>query len=657
MRGTAGFLLVLGAAVGCGTDPIAPLDLGTLRVAIATGGADVDLDGYSLVVDDTVELDAGANETVVVPALTAGPHAVALTGLADNCRVDGTLLRSVSIVEDDTTRVSYAVTCSASGVMVTASTTGADQDADGYLVSVDGGTPGPLGATASLIVSRLAPGPHTVSLSGVAANCRLSGDNPRAVVVALGAVAPVQFEVACTATSGAVAVTAVATGTDLDPSFVIQLNGTPRAILPPNVTTVLTGVAPGTVVVTLADVAGNCALAGESVQTVTVTAGGSTTDTATAAFQVTCGATTGVLVVTTQTSGMDHDLDGYEIGLNTGLSASIGTDTTVAYDSVAAGDHAVTLGGTAANCTVAGANPQSVSISIGGAIRDTARVTFAVSCVKTWSIAYSRPAYAPAYGVVVLTIHLAGAGGAPQAAMIPGDAPSWSPDGTQVAYVSMTCDDVAYYYYYYCYPSGLSRKATDGAAAVPLTANGADADPAWKPDGTRIVFTRGTAMLQVNPDGSNLTSVAVAVPAAHPAWSPGGTTLAFTCEVENDNQDICTSAANGSGLIRLTSDSARDVRPAFSPDGSRIVFVTTRFTGSQELAVMNADGSGLTRLAPGVGALEPSWSADGSMIVFTSFGCDIYTGCTERGLAVINADGTGLAQVTTGRDHGAAWRP
>jgi Tol biopolymer transport system component len=651
MRRSTVFLLLVGAAGACGEDAITdPDSVGTLQVAITTAGADLDLDGYALTIDGDAQPPVDANETVTLP-VSAGQHDVRLDGVAVNCLVDGTALRSVTVSAGDTTRVSYAVTCRATGVRVTASTTGGDLDPDGYEVSVDAEDPEPLGAMGSVIVTRLAPGPHTLTLSGLAANCTVAGDNPRAVVVTVGEIAPVSFDVLCAAVTGALRVTAVTTGIDRDGWFLIQLAGAPSTILPANGSVVLTGLAPGDVSVGLGDVAANCAMAGANPQTVTITAG----DTVQATFEAGCGAATGVLEVSAATSGADYDLDGYRIRVDPGDAQPLGVNAGVTYESVGGGDYVLTLEGVASHCTVSGDNPRTATVTIGGATRDTARTVFEVTCPKTWAIAYSRPEWSATYQTEVPMIRLTNDAGSAQASFVFGSAPTWSPDGTQLAFVRVACEYD--YYYYSCYPLGLGKAGTTASEVVPITNNAADVDPVWRPDGTRIAFTSASSLHLINPDGTGLTQVTAVGSAASPNWSPDGSAIAYTCQVDVDNEDICVINADGTALIRLTSDTARDVRPAWSPDGSRIVFVTTRYTGSHELALMNADGSAVTRLSPGTGALQPAWSADGTKIVYTAFTCDVYAGCTTNGLYVMNADGTGVTQLTSGRDLGAAWRP
>lgn len=63
------------------------------------------------------------------------------------------------------------------------------------------------------------------------------------------------------------------------------------------------------------------------------------------------------------------------------------------------------------------------------------------------------------------------------------------------------------------------------------------------------------------------------------------------------------------------------------------------------------------RVAPGTAAVQPAWSADGTRLVFSSFRCDLYSGCTMLGLAAVNPDDTARAQLTSGSDYAAAWRP
>src|SRR5882762_1656311 len=88
---------------------------------------------------------------------------------------------------------------SSGNLTASASTTGSSLDPDGYTVGVDGGPGQPIASNGgSVMFSGLATGSHSVSLSGVALNCTVSGGNTRTVMVPSGGTATVPFSATCT---------------------------------------------------------------------------------------------------------------------------------------------------------------------------------------------------------------------------------------------------------------------------------------------------------------------------------------------------------------------------------------------------------------------------------------------------------------------------
>jgi Tol biopolymer transport system component len=85
----------------------------------------------------------------------------------------------------------------AGAIQLTTVTTGPSADPDGYAITVDAGSPQAIGASASLTLSGLAAGDHTVELGGVAGNCVVTEENPRTVTVTAGATAQTTFGVVC----------------------------------------------------------------------------------------------------------------------------------------------------------------------------------------------------------------------------------------------------------------------------------------------------------------------------------------------------------------------------------------------------------------------------------------------------------------------------
>ena len=94
-------------------------------------------------------------------------------------------------------------------------------------------------------------------------------------------------------------------------------------------------------------------------------------------------------------------------------------------------------------------------------------------------------------------------------------APSWSPDGTRIAYESSL--------------GGVWVMNADGSGQTKLTSGTQDIDPAWSPDGTQIAFGRpssnGWNLFVMSADGSALRRVSD-VFGNDPAWSPDGRRLA-----------------------------------------------------------------------------------------------------------------------------------
>ena len=197
--------------------------------------------------------------------------------------------------------------------------------------------------------------------------------------------------------------------------------------------------------------------------------------------------------------------------------------------------------------------------------------------------------------------------------------PSWSRDGRQLAFlVGGTRAESA----------GVFVVNADGTGRRRVTTEDRDTDldePAWSPDGTRILYSRdrngNPKLYRVEPDGSGLRPL---TDGTHnevgAAFSPDGRTIAFS-------RDGVLYLMNGDGMEprRLASVRARATAPAWSPDGTRIAFEGRR---DYLYVVDAAGGSRASRLTRGS---DPHWSPDGKRIVFLwqdeprSVNWDLYT--------------------------------
>jgi hypothetical protein len=136
---------------------------------------------------------------------------------------------------------------------VSAVTAGSDLDADGYTVSVDGGAAQAIGVNGTITVASLSAGDHTVELGGVAANCTVTGSNPRTVTVVAGSTASTTFNVTCSALVGDLEVTTATTGSDPDSAYTVSVDGGAAQAIGANDTLAITGLAAGDHAVLLGD--------------------------------------------------------------------------------------------------------------------------------------------------------------------------------------------------------------------------------------------------------------------------------------------------------------------------------------------------------------------------------------------------------------------
>lgn len=189
--------------------------------------------------------------------------------------------------------------------------------------------------------------------------------------------------------------------------------------------------------------------------------------------------------------------------------------------------------------------------------------------------------------------------------------PSWSPNGSQLTYVSFESRK----------PEVWTHEVLTGKRRLLANFRGSNSAPAWAPDGRSLVVTLtrdGNAQLYtLNANGGEpkrLTqSDGIETEAS---YSSDGRSIYFVSD-RGGSPQIYRMNATGGGAERVTFSGSYNISPTLSPDGRWLAYIS-RVGSAFKLHVMELATGAITALTDTAADEHPSFAANSKLIVYAT---------------------------------------
>lgn len=189
--------------------------------------------------------------------------------------------------------------------------------------------------------------------------------------------------------------------------------------------------------------------------------------------------------------------------------------------------------------------------------------------------------------------------------------PAWSPNGSQLAYVSFESRKPVIY----------AHDVASGKRRLLANFRGSNSAPAWSPDGRQIVATLsrdgGSQLYALDANGGEPRRLTQSSSIdTEPAFSPDGRFIYFVSDRGGAPQ-VYRMTASGGGVERVTFNGSYNISPAISPDGRWLAYVS-RVGGAFKLQVMELANGTVNQITDTTADESPSFAPNSRLIVYAT---------------------------------------
>jgi TolB protein len=189
--------------------------------------------------------------------------------------------------------------------------------------------------------------------------------------------------------------------------------------------------------------------------------------------------------------------------------------------------------------------------------------------------------------------------------------PTWSPKGTQLAYVSFESRKPVIYVH----------ELATGKRKVMANFRGSNSAPAWSPDSRTLLATLsrdgGSQLYQIDvASGQAKRLTQTAGIDTEPTYAQDGSQIFFVSD-RGGSPQIYKMSASGGSAERVTFGGSYNISPALSPDGRWLTYIS-RVGGQFKVQIMNLSTGQSSAITETTADERPSFAPNSKLIVYAT---------------------------------------